>query len=118
MSILFLENIRIVPKMTKNKHNFNKIKYILAIDKTLNTIGHQRFKKIQKSGLRFQELWEMSDTEVRAKLGREEFVEKLLKERGSIDPNLLVKRLQKLDIKALTILGLTNSYSSAVKPYK
>lgn len=90
--------------MTKNNQNFNKIKYILAVDKALNTLGHKRFEKIQKSGLRFQELWEMPDTAVRAKLGHEGFVEKLIKERKTIDPDILGEQLQKLDIKALTIL--------------
>jgi DNA processing protein len=99
--------------MTENNHNFNKIKYILAVDKALNTIGANRFKKIQKSGLRFQELWEMSDTEIRAKLGREEFVEKLIKERKTIDPNLLVEGLKKLDIKAITVLD--NNYPKLLK---
>lgn len=90
--------------MTENNHKFNKIKYILAVDKALNTLGSKRFEKIQKSGLRFQELWEMPAAEIRARLGQERFVEKLIKERETLDPDILVEGLQKLNIKALTIL--------------
>ncbi|MDO8507776.1 MAG: DNA-processing protein DprA [bacterium] len=46
----------------------------------------------------------MPDSIVRARLGQEVFVEKLLKERQAIDPDVLVESLQRLDIKALTIL--------------
>src|SRR3990167_6104574 len=90
-------------EMINNAIKPNEKKYILAVDKALNTLGYERLKKIQKSGLNFQDVWEMPAGKVRAKLGREEFVEKLLNERCNINPEKELEKLEKQKIEFVTI---------------
>lgn len=89
--------------MTKNAVKLDEKPYILAVDIALNTIGNERLKKIQKSGLSFKDLMQCPTGEIRNKLGKEEFVEKLLKERTNIDPEKEFEKLEKQRIKFVTI---------------
>ena len=89
--------------MTKNTLKFNEKMYIMATDIALNTIGNERLKKITKSGLSFQDLWKMPAGEIRNKLGKERFIEEILKERESINPEKELEKLEKMDIKFTTI---------------
>jgi len=85
--------------MSKNNEN----KYILAADIALNTLGNERLKKIKKSGLSFEDLWEKPTGEIRAKLGNEEYVTKFLKERENIDPDIEMEKLDRQNIKFVTL---------------
>lgn len=87
-------------KFTLKKENR---KYLIALDKALNTIGNERLKKMLSSGLSFKELWQCSAGELRNKLGKADFVEKILKERGSINPDDEMEKLEKLGIAFITV---------------
>lgn len=89
--------------MTKNAVKLDEKTYMLAVDIALNTIGNERLKKIQKSGLRFEDLWELPAGEIKAKLGNVAFVEKLLNERADIDPEKELEKLEKQGIKFITV---------------
>lgn len=89
--------------MTKNTIESNEKMYILAADLALNTIGNERLKKIVKSGLSFKDLMQCPTREIRNKLGKVEFVEKLLKERSNINPEEELEKLEKQGIKFITI---------------
>jgi len=81
----------------------NTAKYLLATDVVLNTIGSVRTKKVLDSGLSFRDLWTAPAGEVRQKLGREPFVEKLLEGRKVVDPDEKMEKLEKLGISFVTI---------------
>lgn len=91
-------------KMTKFILKEEDRKYLIALDKALNTIGHERFKKAQKSGLSFQDLWKMPAGEVKSRFGKEDFVGKILKERADIDPEKELEKLKKQKIEFITLL--------------
>ncbi len=84
-------------KLKKNR------KYLLALDIALNTFGFERLKKIEKSGLNFEEVWEMPAGQLKQKLGKYNFVEKLASERGKIYPDTEIEKLEKQKIGFITI---------------
>lgn len=69
----------------------------------LNTFGFERLKKIKQSGLSFEEVWEMPGEQLEQKLGKYDFIEKLIKERGKIDPDREYGKLEKQKISFTTI---------------
>ena len=72
-------------------------------DIALNTLGNNRFEKIQKSGLSFEDLWTLPTGEIRGKLGKEKFVDTFLKNREAINPDAKIKKLKNFDINFITI---------------
>jgi len=90
--------------MAKKTVKINEKKYVLATDIALNTLGNERFKKIRKSDLSFSDLWISPDNIIQNTLGKEEYVEKFLKNRKGIDPDTEFEKLKKQDISFVTIL--------------
>jgi len=79
-------------------------KYLVSADVALNTIGFQRFKKILNAGISFEDLWSQPTGELRGKLPNEKFVDRLLEAREKIEPDKVLERLGKKEVKFITIL--------------
>ncbi len=76
-------------------------KYLLALDKAYIAIGKRRTNQIIKAGFSFEEIWK-NHRKLAGHKGLE-FLEKLAKEAGKINPDAELERLEKLRINFVTI---------------